>query len=201
MPSTQTEEVLWKQRLFTPNGRTAFKTALELFDLSSNDVILLPAYVGINDKEGSGVLDPVEAAGVRYEFYEVDKNLAPVLEDLKKKISQPNVKAVLAIHYFGFPASTFEDVVRLCKEHGKILIEDCAHALYSHLGGKRLGTFGDAAFFSLHKFLPVPSGGMLWMHNQVGSSDEALTDTIAPEALAVYESADLEKIREKKRSN
>src|SRR6185295_8963011 len=38
---------------------------------------------------------------------------------------------------------------------------DCAHALYSRLGDRSLGTFGDIAIFSPWKSLPLPDGGLL----------------------------------------
>src|SRR3989344_6228380 len=125
--TTQKQSI--RAQYFTQNARSAFLMALKLLSIQKRGKILLPAYIGINDKEGSGVFDPIRALGVDYEFYALDANLAVVKEDFKRKVSQPDVAAVLVIHYFGFCAGNFDYVYKLCRAQKKFLIEDCAHAL------------------------------------------------------------------------
>ena len=116
----QSDNGFMRKEYFTLNGRTAFKIAIRSFGLSTEDVILLPAYIGITDKEGSGVLDPIEEGGTSYAFYAVDENLSPVIEDLQKKIHDQRVKAVLVIHYFGFPPKNFDAIIALCRAEKKL---------------------------------------------------------------------------------
>ncbi|MDP2629989.1 MAG: perosamine synthetase-related protein, partial [Candidatus Uhrbacteria bacterium] len=66
-----------RKEYFTQNGRAAFKTGIRLLGLTKGQVILIPAYIGITDKEGSGVLDPIEESGASYAFYAVDEHLSP----------------------------------------------------------------------------------------------------------------------------
>ena len=66
----------------------------------------------------------------------------------------------MLIHYLGFPGPV-QEVRALCQRRGLALIEDCAHALFSRLGDRSLGTFGDLAIFSPWKSLPLPDGGLL----------------------------------------
>jgi len=186
-----------RREYFTPNARTAFFRILT--SVAPKGTILLPAYIGINDREGSGVLDPVQKAGVAFEFYAVDEQLSPVMSDLEQKIAQSDVTSVLAIHYFGFPSTTFDQVVALCCAQNKFLIEDCAHALDSYHGKKRLGTFGDASFFSLHKLLAVENGGMLQINSNTMTHEFA--DDIDIYSLASYARADLERMRQVRRDN
>jgi len=54
----------------------------------------------------------------------------------------PKTKAVIVQHTFGQAAE-------MIKRPGMVVIEDCAHALGATYKGRKLGTFGDAAFFSL----------------------------------------------------
>ena len=75
---------------------------------------------------------------------EHDLNMDP--EDARSRITG-RTKAIMALHYAGFPCDV--DALRgIAEEHGLALIEDCAHAVFSKLGGKLCGTFGDAGCYS-----------------------------------------------------
>jgi len=71
-------------------------------------------------------------------------------------------KAVTCVHFAGYPAPV-DRLSDLCAEHGVTLIEDAAHAPSGALNGRRLGTWGKAAAFSLfsNKVLAVGEGGLL----------------------------------------
>ncbi|MBQ7638069.1 MAG: DegT/DnrJ/EryC1/StrS family aminotransferase [Clostridia bacterium] len=58
-------------------------------------------------------------------------------------------RAVLVTHLYGIPTN-MDGIVRLCKERGLLLIEDCAHAHGAQWRGKKVGTFGDAGCFSFY---------------------------------------------------
>ncbi|MGP3960103.1 DegT/DnrJ/EryC1/StrS family aminotransferase [Nonomuraea sp. 3N208] len=64
------------------------------------------------------------------------------------------VDAVLTTNLYGLPDRT--DAFA-----GKILIEDVAHAMETSVGGRPLGTFGEAGVFSLSKHPGAGSGGVL----------------------------------------
>jgi dTDP-4-amino-4,6-dideoxygalactose transaminase len=70
------------------------------------------------------------------------------------------VKAVIAVHYFGFP-ERIREIREICNAFGLVLIEDCAHVLTGMTDGGRLGSFGDASVFSWRKVLPVYDGADL----------------------------------------
>ncbi len=65
--------------------------------------------------------------------------------------------AVVVVHYFGFAQP---GIVRIAKWDVSLL-EDCSHAFLSKFNGQPLGTFGDAATFSLYKSLGTVDGGAL----------------------------------------
>lgn len=102
-------------------------------------------------------------------FYRILENLEIDFNHLKAIAAK--AKLLLIIHYFGFPQRMGE-IISFCKERDILLIEDCAHALFSRLEGKYLGTFGDYGFFSLRKSLPLLDGGMVLM------SDESIRPTL-----------------------
>ena len=140
------------------SGRYAFAGSLKALGLGAGDKILFPSY-------NCGVeLDPISYYRLEPVFYKINKNLLIDLEDLFQKITG-QVKALLIIHYLGFPQPV-DEIKRICCEKNIFLIEDCAHALLSNYMGRPLGSYGDASFFSLLKTLPVPNGGVLTINSK-----------------------------------
>src|SRR2546428_1353736 len=107
----------------------------------------------------------IRAAGASIVWYRIGRDLLPDLDELDALCRQ-GARALLAIHYFGRP-QPIDEIGRMCRERGILLVEDCALALLSEAGGRPLGTFGDYAVFCLYKTLPVPNGGVLVANNAV----------------------------------
>jgi len=139
--------------LFFASGRAALLAGLRAIGVGPGDEVLLPAYLC------ESVVTTVETVGARPTYYPVSRRLRPDLARLEAAI-RPETKAVVLIHYLGFPGPV-EAVRELCARRGVALIEDCAHALYSRLGDRPLGSYGDLAIFSPWKSLPLPDGGLL----------------------------------------
>jgi dTDP-4-amino-4,6-dideoxygalactose transaminase len=100
-----------------------------------------------------------------------DLNLDP--EDVARRIS-PHTRAVLATHWLGY-ACDLEALERLCREHGLLLIEDCAHSITARdAGGRLTGTVGAAGCFSFFskKQLAIGEGGMI-LTADAGLADRA----------------------------
>ncbi len=150
---------------FVKAARIAFSHILKHIFSGSDKKILMPAYIGETDEEGSGVFDPVRENNVRYEFYRIDNNLAADMKELKLKITSGNYKALLIIHYFGFVQNDLEEISSMCKKHEVILIEDCAHSFFSTYKGRIIGSWGDLSFFSIHKIIPTIDGGYFVINN------------------------------------
>jgi perosamine synthetase len=100
-------------------------------------------------------------AGVRIRFYPVDRNMRIYPERVIANVT-PQSRAVYLIHYLGFPGPV-EELKDFCRANDLVLIEDCALALFSKDRCRFLGSFGDASIFCIHKTLPVPNGGALWL--------------------------------------
>ncbi len=82
--------------------------------------------------------------------------------------------AVVLVHLYGQPAD-LEPVVAFCREHGLRLIEDCAQAHGASYGGRRVGSFGDAAAFS---FYPTKNLGAIGDGGAAVTNDPALAETM-----------------------
>ena len=189
-----------KKLYFFDRGRTAFFYAMRLLDLDKSGIILLPSYIGMNDKEGSGVFDPINKLQADYDFYKLNKDLSINMVHFEKKLKQKNVKAVLIIHYFGFCQNKVDKVVKLCKKYKKYVIEDCAHTLNSYYNGIKLGDFGDLSFFSINKILPTKKGGILKINN-CELVCECIKENIDLQTLLLYYKFDLEKASQVRRKN
>jgi len=82
-------------------------------------------------------------------------------DDIERKIT-PRTRAVIAMHYGGYPCRTAQ-ILEIARRHGLAVIEDAAHAPGASIAGRALGTWGDAGCFSFfsNKNLATGEGGML----------------------------------------
>jgi dTDP-4-amino-4,6-dideoxygalactose transaminase len=85
------------------------------------------------------------------------------IEDVKRRLT-PRTKAVLAVHFCGYPAEVVA-LRELCDEHGLVLIEDAAQAACARVddAGRTAGTIGHFGCYSLFSKnqLPVGEGGVV----------------------------------------
>lgn len=74
----------------------------------------------------------------------------------------PKTRGVVVVHYAGFPVDMV-GMQELATKHGLVIIEDCAHALFSKLQGRYCGTWGKVAAFSFfgNKNMTCGEGGMV----------------------------------------
>ena len=168
---TATDPSRYTDRLaFTTSARAAWQLILEGVDFPPGKSVLVPAYIGITDREGSGIADPLEKTGRPFTLYAVDEQLHPDHDALERMLATGAHPLLLVVHYFGMVQVDLQRLAASCRRHGTLLVEDCAHVpgLLCHGGGP--GSVGDAAFYSLHKSIAVPSGGVL----RVNSRDLAL---------------------------
>ncbi len=191
-----------KKQLFFDSARRGFEYLLEKIMIDESSVILMPGYIGESVREGSGVFDPIRHTKMNYMFYKLNRDLSIDMEDFVVKIKSPNIKAVLLIHYFGFPQANLCDIVDLCKKRGVILIEDCAHTITSNFNGRRLGEFGDFSFFSIHKIVPSRAGGILQINNEeYNSLFDLSVENIESSDLSQFIRTDLDAVSSIRREN
>lgn len=88
-----------------------------------------------------------------------DLNVSP--DSIEKRIT-PRTKAIVVVHYGGYPCR-MPEIMETARRHGLAVIEDAAHAPGASLEGRALGTWGDVGCFSFfsNKNLAVGEGGML----------------------------------------
>lgn len=82
-------------------------------------------------------------------------------------------KAIIAVDYAGHPAA-LDELGKIARARGVLLIEDACHALGAEFRGKRVGGLADMSVFSFHpvKHLTTGEGGM------VTTDDPRLAETL-----------------------
>lgn len=147
-------------------ARAALKQILIQYKQKEEYTLFIPGYIGVSPNEGSGIFDPICEANVPYKFYPIDTKLQVDYIKFEKQLKgTQNKKIVLIVHYFGYPDSNYEKIIKICRDNSAIIIEDAAHALYSDFIDHVCGTCGDYVIYSLHKMLPFSKGGMLKVNN------------------------------------
>jgi len=137
-------------------GRDAVYALARAWKFADHEVLFPAYFCGVE-------LDALLAAGARPRFYRVNNHLQVQVEDVVAGIG-PKTRAVIIIHYLGFPGPAAE-LAEICRDRGLLLVEDCAMALLSRRGERPLGSFGDAAIFSIHKTLPIRGGILRLRHD------------------------------------
>lgn len=136
------------------SGRGALYGILSALNLPKGSEVLVQGYTCV------AVPGPALWAGLTPIYVDCDASLTMSVEDLARKIT-PRAKVLIIQHTFGAPAH-LDELLAVAKRHGLFVIEDCAHALGSTYRGGRLGSFGDASFFSFgrDKVLSSVFGGV-----------------------------------------
>ncbi len=136
------------------SGRGAIALGLLNAQVGAGDEVLLPAY------NCSTMVDAVTATGATPVFYRLQPDLTVDMEDVATRVSTRS-RALLVVHFFGFPQPAIAAAQSFCRRSGLLLIEDCAHAWFGACHEGALGSFGDFAVTSAMKFFPVSDGGCL----------------------------------------
>jgi len=145
-------------------GRVAMAAILRGLGVKGGDDVLIQAFTCI------AVPEAVMSIGARPRYVDVasgSPNMDP--DDLARKI-RPDTRAVVIQHSFGLPANV-EQLSAVARDASIPMIEDCAHTIESRVGGRRVGTFGAAAFYSYEASKPVFVG----IGGSAISNDPALT--------------------------
>ncbi|MDD2870902.1 MAG: DegT/DnrJ/EryC1/StrS family aminotransferase [Candidatus Gracilibacteria bacterium] len=142
------------------SGTSAIFAMFESIGLGPGDEILCPNYTFF------ATISPITYNGAFPIPCDCDKdgNIDP--NEILKKITS-KTKAIIITHMWGIPCN-MDLIVNICKENNLLLLEDCSHAHGAEYKGKKVGTFGDIAAWSLQgkKTLTGGEGGVLSTNNE-----------------------------------
>ena len=140
------------------NGTAALHMGLLALDVGVGDEVIIPSLTFVADVN---VVNLVGATPILADATSLE-NWNMSIASIEKKITD-RTKAIIIVHYAGYPCKDIVAIAKLCRERGIGLIEDVAHAPGAKLAGKACGTFGDVGCFSFfsNKNLSIGEGGMV----------------------------------------
>lgn len=137
--------------LLTHSCTAALEMAAILCDLKQGDEVILPSFTFVS------TANAVALRGAIPVFVDIDPRTLNIDPEQAAAAVTPNTKAIIAVHYAGFPAD-MDGLAAICTEHDLVLIEDAAQALGSTYKGRKCGSLGDMAAFSFHETKNIISG-------------------------------------------
>jgi CelD/BcsL family acetyltransferase involved in cellulose biosynthesis len=123
--------------------------------LEADDEVLVPAY------HCGAEVEALLRAGLSCRFYEISSHLEPSVEELESLLG-PRTRALLLIHYLGFPQDASAYWRQWCDARGLLLIENCAQAWQARQGSRPVGSFGQLAIFAPYKIIGLSDGSVLF---------------------------------------
>jgi dTDP-4-amino-4,6-dideoxygalactose transaminase len=123
------------------NGTEALTIALRALGVQAGDEVVVPALTFYATAEA------VVNAGARPVFCDVDPGTFAMTAATAEPAIGERTTALLPVHLFGNPAP-MDELRDLAEARGLRLLEDAAQAAGATLGGRSIGSLGDAAAFS-----------------------------------------------------
>ena len=137
---------------FVTNATAGFEIAYKYANLKPGDEVIVPAITFV-----ATMAYPL-AVGAKLVFADVDPrtiNMDP--KDVEKKITD-KTKMIVPVHIGGYPVD-MDPIMELAKKHNILVLEDAAPAFGAMYKGKKIGTIGDFAAFSMHEVKNITSFG------------------------------------------
>ncbi len=87
---------------------------------------------------------------------EWDSNISP--REISKMVKEEKFDAITVVHTYGKPVK-MDEILEIARENGMYVVEDAAHAHGAEYKGRKIGTLGDIAAFSLYPTKIIAAGG------------------------------------------
>lgn len=144
-----------KYGLVVSSGTAGLHTAMVACNFQPGDEVICPAYTfyaSVTPIFQTGAIPVLCDA-------DLDGNIDPTKIE---SLITPRTKAMIVTHMWGIPCD-MDAISSICKKHDLKLIEDCSHAHGATYKGKKVGSFGDVAVFSLQgqKIITGGEGGIV----------------------------------------
>jgi len=160
------------------NGTDALALILRAMDIGPGSSVVTVSHTAV------ATVAAIEMVGATPILVDVDPvsycmdvgELVAVLQQWRRGAEGvPPIKAVIPVHLYG-QAAEIGDIISIASMMGVKVIEDCAQAHGATLFGRKLGTYGDAAAFSLY---PTKNLGALGDGGIVATNDPKFARRLA----------------------
>ena len=138
------------------NGSVAIEIALRALGVKRGDEVIVPSYTFVSTATSVLMVGAVPV------FADIDKQSYCLDHRDAARRTGEHTRAILPVHLGGHMAD-MPSLVEIAGKGGIAIIEDCAQAIDSDLGGKKAGTWGDLGTFSFqsNKTMTAGEGGLV----------------------------------------
>lgn len=135
------------------SGTDAIKIALRALGVGVGDEVITAANTFVATV---GAIAEIGAVPI---FVDVDDTFCMNVDLIEQAIT-PKTRAIVPVHFTGY-MTKMDKVIELANKYSLVVVEDACQSILAEWKGKKAGTWGDAAAFSLHplKNLNVWSDG------------------------------------------
>lgn len=147
-----------KHALAVQSGTAALHTAMLAMGVKPGDKVVVPNYTC------GACVTSVLQTGAEPVILDIEpKTFGMDHKILEEVLSAQKIKVVMVVHVYGFPARDFDKIIELCRKYNVLLLEDASEAHGATYKGKKIGSFGDMAVFSVRseKMIGVGEGGLV----------------------------------------
>lgn len=169
------------------NGTLALELGLRALGVGPGDEVI------VTPRSYFASASCIVAVGAKPVFADIDPISQNINPDAISRVITSRTRALICVHLAGWPCD-MKPLMQICRRHGVKVVEDCAQALGAEYGGRKVGSFGDAAAFSFctDKILSTGGeGGMLlvetrdaweraWSYKDHGKNRSRLLDQSGP---------------------
>jgi perosamine synthetase len=150
------------------SGRSALYALLQAYGIGKGDEVIVQAFSCV------AVANSVIWRGAKPVFADIDDSLNIDPGKLEKHITD-KTRAIVVQHTFGVIAEIYP-IKKIAHKYNLILIEDCAHAFGGKIKNKKIGSIGNASFFSFGRDKVISSvfGGLAIINDKDSKRREAL---------------------------
>ncbi|NLX07511.1 MAG: DegT/DnrJ/EryC1/StrS family aminotransferase [Phycisphaerae bacterium] len=150
-----------KYALACNNGTSAIQCALYGLGVGAGDEVICP---GMTFWASIAQVYPLRATPV---FAEIDRETLCIDPDDLERCITPRTKAVVVVHYAGYPAD-MDRIMAIAEKHNIKVMEDCSHSHGAMYKGRETGTIGHAAGLSCMsgKSFAIGEGGIMFTDDQ-----------------------------------
>lgn len=140
----------------------AIHLSLLSLNLKKNDEIIVPSLSFVSQ---INVIKNLGAKPILVDCTSLD-NWNIDIKKVKSSITK-KTKAIIILHYAGFPCLIDNDLKNICKKRNILIIEDVAHAPGAKIGKNFCGSIGDVGCFSFfsNKNISAGEGGIITTKN------------------------------------
>jgi dTDP-4-amino-4,6-dideoxygalactose transaminase len=140
----------------------ALELSAVLSGLGPGDEVIVPAHTFVSS------VVPYARTGATLRWADIDPDTRLVTAKTIEPLITPKTKVAVVVHLYGL-AADMDPIMALAKEHGLMVVEDCAQAPGARYHGRRVGAIGDFGCFSFHTHKNITTlgeGGMLTMRDK-----------------------------------